>query len=138
MVSLVLSAQAQKADNTAQNADNNRSRQEVRKYPKVKTGKKKKIADQLIKQGSYYNAVEYLEDILKDKPDNLKTIHQLAELNRSLRDYKASEKYYKIELEKDAKKWPNDKFFLGQMQKMNGKYDEAKKTSSGIPQSRPR
>ena len=118
LVALVFAAQAQDADKT---------RQDVRKYPKIKTSKKKKLADQLVKEGSYYNAVEYYEDVIKDKPDNLKVIHQLAELNRSLRDYKAAEKYYKVEMDKDAKKWPNDKYFLALMLKMNGKYDEAKK-----------
>lgn len=119
MFSLVLSVQAQEADS--------KNRQEVRKYPKLKPRKKKKLAEQLVKDGSYYNAVEYYEDVLKDKPEDLKVIHKLAELNVALRDYKAAEKYYKVELDKDATKWPNDKFFLGQMLKMNGKYDEAKK-----------
>ncbi len=103
------------------------SRQNVKKYPKVSVRKKKKIADALTKQGSFYNAVEYYEDVIKEKPDNMKVVHQLAELNRSLRDYKAAEKYYKIELDKDPKKYPNDQYFLAQMLKMNGKYDEAKK-----------
>jgi outer membrane protein OmpA-like peptidoglycan-associated protein len=121
LVSLSLVAQAQ------QEADNSKTRQDVRKYPKLKPGKKKKLADQEVKNGNYYVAIEYYEDVLKDKPDNLKLVHQIAELNRALRDYKAAEKYYKIELDKDANKWPNDKFYLANMLKMNGKYDEAKK-----------
>jgi len=119
LFSLVLSVQAQEADS--------KNRQEVRKYPKLKPRKKKKLAEELVKQGSYYNAVEYYEDVLKDKPDDIKVIHRLAELNQALRDYKTAEKYYKVELDKDPKKWPNDQYFLGQMLKMNGKYDEAKK-----------
>ena len=119
LFSLVLSIQAQEAD---------KNRQEVRKYPKVKPRKKKKIAEELVKEGSYYNAAEYYEDLLKDKPNDIKIVHQLATLNMALRDYKAAEKYFKLELDKDATKWPNDKYYLGQMLKMNGKYDEAKKT----------
>jgi outer membrane protein OmpA-like peptidoglycan-associated protein len=120
LVSLFLSAQAQDEGSTRH--------QEVRKYPKIKTAKKKKIAEQLVKDGSYINAVAYYEDVLKDKGDNIKVIHILGELNRKLRDYKQAEKYYKLSVSKDPKKFPNDKYYLGQMLMMNGKYDEAKKT----------
>ncbi len=106
-------------------------KQKVLKYPNVKTGKKTKLAKDLVKEGSYFNAVGYLEDVVKAKPDKVKVIHLLAELNRSLRDYQAAEKYYVLEIQKVADKWPNSTFFLGQMQKMNGKYAEAKKTFQG-------
>ena len=102
------------------------TRQQVEKYPKVKWKKKKKLAKGLAKIGSYYNAVAYYEDVLKTKPNDVKTIHQLAELNRSLRDYKQAEKYYSLEMEKDKKGYETDLFFLGQMQKMNGKFEEAR------------
>lgn len=121
LITAVLFAQAQTKDEA-------KDRHSVLKYPKVKTNKKKKLGDQLLKDGSYYNAAEYYEDVLKDKPDNIKVIHNLAIINEGLRDYKSAEKYYKLELEKDPKKWPNDKYSLGRMQMMNGKYDEAKKT----------
>jgi outer membrane protein OmpA-like peptidoglycan-associated protein len=120
LITLVIAAQAQTKD-----AD--KDRHSVLKYPKVKTKKKKKLADQLVKEGSYYNAAEYYEDVLKDKPDNIKVMHELAIINQSLRDYKSAEKYYKLELDKDPGKWPNDRFHLAQMLQMNGKYDDAKK-----------
>jgi outer membrane protein OmpA-like peptidoglycan-associated protein/tetratricopeptide (TPR) repeat protein len=122
LITLVVASQAQ-----AQTQDSDKDRHAILKYPKVKPKKKKKIAEQLIKEGSYYNAAEYLEDVLKDKPDNMKVIHQLALINESLRDYKSAEKYYKLELDKDPKKWPNDKYNLARMLQMNGKYDDAKK-----------
>ena len=103
-------------------------RHKILKYPKVKPRKKKKIADQLMKEGSYYNAAEYYEDVLKEKPDNIKVMHDLALINETLRDYKAAEKYYKLEISKDPKKYPSDMYFLGQAQKANGKYDDAKKS----------
>ena len=109
------------------NAGSEDSRHKILKYPKVKDKKKKKLADQLEKEGSYYNAVEYYEDFLKDKPDNLFVMHRLAELNRYLRDYKSAEKYYRLEMDKEPKKYPNDRYWLAQVQKMNGKYDDAKK-----------
>lgn len=115
-------------DEFSSSPDDSRPRQQVMKYPKLKWRKKKKIAEQLVKEGSYYNAAEYYEDVLKAKPNDIKVIHALAELNRALRDYKAAETYYNMEIKKDEKKWPNDLFFLAQMQKMNGEYELAKKT----------
>lgn len=115
-------------NSSASTEETPRERQKVQKFPKLSTSKKKKIAAELVKAGSYYNAAEYYEDVLKAKPDDIKIIHVLAELNRSLRDYKAAEKYYAMELKKDGEKWPNDWFFYAQMQKMNGNYEGAKKT----------
>jgi len=86
---------------TAKAQEEEKPSQKVEKFPKVSVRKKKKIAETLVKQGSYYNASEYYEDVLKAKPDNIKVVHQLAEINRSLRDYKLAEKYYALEIEKD-------------------------------------
>jgi outer membrane protein OmpA-like peptidoglycan-associated protein/tetratricopeptide (TPR) repeat protein len=141
LISLVLAPQAQAQTSSGSKSSNGSSsssssagsgdskdRLAVLKYPKVKPRKKKKLGDELMKQGSYFNAAEYYEDYLKAKPDNIKVIHALAIINMGLRDYKSAEKYFKVEIDKDPKKWPNDMYFLGQMQKMNGKYDDAKKS----------
>jgi len=111
------------------------NRHSILKYPKVKWRKKLKLANGLAKEGSFYNAAEYYEDVLKEKPDNIKVMHQLGIINQSLRDYKSAEKYYKMVEDKDPKKWPNDLYFLGQMQKMNGKYDDARKSLQGYLKS---
>lgn len=100
----------------------------IQRYPKVKAKKKLKISRQLLKEGSYYNAASYLEDVYKDKPNKIDVPHLLAEVNRYLRDYEAAEKYYKAVIEKDPEAYVNDNFFLGQMQKMNGRYEDAKKS----------
>jgi outer membrane protein OmpA-like peptidoglycan-associated protein/tetratricopeptide (TPR) repeat protein len=102
----------------------------IEKYPKVKNGKKLKIARQKMADGSYINAVAYLEDIYKDKPDKLEVMHLLGECNRYLRDYQSAEKYYKASVTKDPIGFINDNYWLGVMQKMNGKYEDAKKTLS--------
>ena len=125
LITLVLASQAKAVPQDDQSAAD---RHKILKYPKVKPRKKKKIADQLMKEGSYYNAAEYYEDVIKEKPDNIKVMHDLALINDMLRDYKAAEKYYKLEISKDAKKWPNDVYYLGQVQKKLGKYDDAKKS----------
>lgn len=100
----------------------------VQKYPNYKWGKKLKIARKKVQEGSYYNAAQYLEDVYKEKPEKIEVPHLLGEVNRKLRDYQAAEKYYKAVVDKDPGKYPNDVFYLAQMQKMNGKYEEAKKT----------
>jgi tetratricopeptide (TPR) repeat protein len=80
-------------------------------------------------EGSYYNAAQYLEDVYKEKPEKLEVPHLLGEANRQLRDYSAAEKYYKVVVDKDAAKVSKRPIStLAEMQKMNGKYEEAKKT----------
>ncbi|MES2620284.1 MAG: OmpA family protein [Bacteroidota bacterium] len=103
----------------------------VQKYPKVGWRKKVKIATKKMGEGSYqsyYNAAQYLEDAYNAKPEKLRIVHLLAEVNRNLRDYEAAEKYYSELVKKDPEAYVNDQFFLGQMQKMNGRYEEARKT----------
>ncbi len=112
------------------NAQDGSKLKNVEKYPKFKWKKKLKIARKKFEEGSYYNAAQYLEDAYKDKSDKQEIAHLLGEANRFLRDYEAAEKYYKASVDKDAEKYPSDVFFLGQMQKMNGKYDDAKTSFS--------
>ncbi len=100
----------------------------VEKYPKYKWRKKLKIARKKINEGSYYNAAQYLEDAYKDKPEKIAIPHLLGEVNMSLRDYVSAEKYFQAVVTKDAEAYPSDQFYLAQSQKMNGKYEEAKKT----------
>lgn len=103
----------------------------VEKYPKVKWRKKLKIARAQIKQGSFYNAAQYLEDAYKAKPEKIDIAHLLGDVNRELRDYEAAEKYYKLVIAKDPEAFVNDQFQLGRMQKMNGRYADAKTTLEG-------
>lgn len=103
----------------------------VEKYPKVKWRKKLKIARAQLKQGSFYNAAQYLEDAYKAKPEKIDIAHLLGDVNRELRDYEAAEKYYKIVIAKDPEAFVNDQYQLGRMQKMNGRYADAKTTLEG-------
>ncbi len=100
----------------------------VEKYPKVKWRKKFKIAKKKIDEGSYYNAAQYLEDVYKEKPEKIEVAHLLGQVNRTLRDYEAAERYYRAVITKDPEAYVNDQFYLGQMQKMNGRYEDAKAT----------
>ena len=103
----------------------------VEKYPKIKWRKKLKIARVKINEGSYYNAAQYLEDAYKAKPEKIDIAHLLGDVNMYLRDYEAAEKYYKAVITKDPEAFIADQFHLGQMQKMNGHYEDAKKTLEG-------
>lgn len=98
------------------------------KNEELKTCKKKKMAKRLRKNGSYYNAVKYYEDVHEKKPEKSRIVWYLAELNYDLRDYEEAEKYYAklAELDENGKGYPTAKFYLGKSMKANGKYEEAK------------
>jgi TolA-binding protein len=99
----------------------------IEKYPKWKWRRKLKMARRKMKEGSYYIAVKYLEDAYKDKQDKVEIMHLLGEANRYLRDYDESAKYYHLEMVKDSGAYPSDRFYMGQMEKSQGKYDDAKR-----------
>jgi len=112
-------------------SNSNSDDKNIERYPKMKWRKKLKMGRRKMKAGSYYIAAKYLEDAYKDKPDKVEIMHLLGDANRFLRDYEASAKYYTAEMAKDSGAYPGDKFFLGQMDKCNGKYEEAKSEFQG-------
>ena len=99
----------------------------IEKYPKWKWRRKLKMARRKMNEGSYYIAVKYLEDAYKDKPEKVEISHLLGDANRYLRDYDDAAKYYHVEMAKDSGAYANDRFYLAQMEKSQGKYDDAKK-----------
>ncbi|HWB64996.1 MAG TPA: hypothetical protein VG603_15870, partial [Chitinophagales bacterium] len=123
-LTLMLNAQ----DKSKGKGNSDQTTKTIEKYPKVKWRKKLKIARQKMADGSYINAVEYLEDVYKDKSDKVEVMHLLGDANRYLRDYESAEKYYKAAVTKDPVAYPTDQYYLALMQKMNGKYEDAKKT----------
>lgn len=96
------------------------------KQKNLKPRKKLKIADKLADKGTYFNAIVYYEEVVNEKPECVYAMHQLAELNYALRDYKAAEKWYRQVLDTEPDKYPKDQFMYALMQKYNAKYDEAK------------
>ena len=110
-----------------QTASSSGDEKNIERYPKLKWRKKLKIARKKMKEGSYYIASKYLEDAYKDKPEKVEISHLLGDANRFLRDYEEAAKYYHVELAKDSGAYVNDRFFLGQMEKSNGKYEDAKR-----------
>ncbi|NNC96295.1 MAG: OmpA family protein [Chitinophagales bacterium] len=100
--------------------------QNTQRHEKISNRKKLKIAKQLVKDGSYHNAVLYYEDVHEDRPNNSHIIAALADLNYYLRDYKEAQKWYEELAGLDPKNYPVAQFHLGRMLKINGKYAEAK------------
>lgn len=86
--------------------------------------KKIKTADQLYKDGSFYNAVDLYGEAFAKKENNTKLTYRLAETNKILKDYKQAEKWYAKTSELNDTK-PEAKFYEALMQKNQGKYDEA-------------
>ncbi|MCB9227233.1 MAG: OmpA family protein [Chitinophagales bacterium] len=90
------------------------------------TSKKMKLAENLYEEGSYYNAVDYFEEVQQKKENNSNVTFKLAETNRQLNDYKQAEKWYGKTIELSEKSWPEAKFYEALMQKNQGEYDKAK------------
>ncbi len=102
------------------------TQQKTTKYKNLSTRKKLKIANKLYDEGSYLNAAEYYEEVVKVKKDNVKLLHFLAETFMGIRNYEKAEKYYADVIKLDAAKYPSDQFNYGRALKANGKYEEAK------------
>src|ERR1051325_7444148 len=81
-----------------------------------------------LKDGDYYTAVDFLEQYCRYKPENMKVALKLADAYRFSRDYPNAELWYKKVYESDPEKNMFALFYEGQMQKAEGKYDEATKT----------
>jgi len=81
------------------------------------------MGDDLFNRKSYYNAIEHYKSTVAANPDNLKALYQLGESHRLIRDYYASEKYYKQLIDKDTKtEYEDALFYYALMMKMNRNY----------------
>jgi outer membrane protein OmpA-like peptidoglycan-associated protein/tetratricopeptide (TPR) repeat protein len=88
---------------------------------------KVQAADELYKQGSYYNAIEYYKSAAAAEPNNGKIAFKLAEANMKIRDFVQAEKWYKSAINLGSA----DELALfnyGKVLKFNGKYDQAIET----------
>ncbi|MFN3403466.1 MAG: OmpA family protein [Cytophagaceae bacterium] len=98
---------------------------EIEKDISVK--KMKDRAVHAIKIGDVYTALFYYEEVVKIQPEDIDAWFQLAEAYRLSRNYTKAEETYARVYEKAPGKYPFSLFYMGQMQKMGGKYEEAKK-----------
>lgn len=89
------------------------------------TSKKIRLADDLYKQGSFYNAVDAYIEVQQKKENNSRLAFQIAETNKELKDYIQAEKWYSKTLEMNSNAWPEARFQNAMMMKAQGKYDKA-------------
>lgn len=89
--------------------------------------KNKKNAKKLLKKGSYYNAVSYLEAGALKKPKKKYFPINLAQADLSLRDYKSSNKWYKVLVDKDSVKHKKPEYIFNYALTLKylGQYEEA-------------
>ncbi len=107
-----------------------------RDVKKLTHQKKHKVAHKLVEKSSYYNAVEHMEALVKEHPDNKKYIHKLADAYFYARDYKNSEKWYEKLLAMEKKEITEAHFRYAESLKYNAKYEEAKSQFSRFASSK--
>lgn len=83
------------------------------------------LGDKLYSRGSYFNAIDYYEKVLKEKPDNIDLLWKVAETERNLRDYADALESYKKVLDIDGNKYPAARFYYALMLKMTGDCGQA-------------
>lgn len=95
--------------------------------PVVKLGYEKKLrwADNLYKSGSFFNAVDYYNQLAEEQPRNPYLHYQIAECYWGLRDYPLAAKHYGFAYDISKTLYPEAIYKQAQMLKMNGEYDKA-------------
>ena len=88
-----------------------------------------KKADSYFEKGDFYNAIHYYETALKMDSTILSLCFSYAESNRFVNNYPLAERfYYKVWTRDSKNEYPQSQYWLGMMQKSNGKYRDAEKS----------
>ncbi|WMJ74694.1 OmpA family protein [Cytophagaceae bacterium ABcell3] len=77
--------------------------------------------------GDIYTALFYYKEITQHNPSDLDAWYKMAELHKKARNYGKAEESFLHVYEKAPGQYPYTLFHIAQMQKMQGKYEEAKK-----------
>lgn len=95
--------------------------------PVAQLGYEKKLrwADGLFKQGSYYNAYDYYQQLLQEQPRNPYLVYQAAECAWFMRDYIPASKYYGFAYSLSSTLYPEAVYKEALMLKMQGSYEQA-------------
>ncbi len=112
---------------------------------KLTSDRKLRWADDLYRTGSYFNAVDYYQQLKSDDERNPFYTYRLAECYRFTRDYVPAAHYYLEAYALDKKDYPLSNYYAGLMLKQQGEYTAAmvcfnkflaenKKTASGTNQ----
>lgn len=100
----------------------NKANDPVSKLPYYK---KLRWADGLFKEGSYFNAIEYYQQLKQEDERNPYLTYQLAECYWMTRDYAPAANYYAEVYAMSSKLYPEAIFKSGIMLKQQGRYDDA-------------
>ncbi len=92
---------------------------------KLSYERKLRWADGLFKEGSYFNAIEYYQQLKQEDERNMYLTYQLAECHYFTRDYAPAAAYYREVYAMSPKIYPEAIFRAAQMTKMQGNYTEA-------------
>jgi outer membrane protein OmpA-like peptidoglycan-associated protein len=130
--------------------DANAQTNNIRKYRnkdndpvgKLSDNRKLRYADDLYGEGSYFNAIDYYQQLKSDDERNPYLSYQLADCYRFTRDYVPAAHYYQEVYGLAPKVYPLANYYAGLMLKQQGEYQAAintfnqflednKKTSAG-------
>lgn len=100
----------------------NKANDPVAKLPYYK---KLRWADDLFKAGSYFNAIEYYQQLKQEQERNPYLTYQLAESYWMTRDYVPAAHYYGEAFALAPKLYPEATFKQAMMLKMQGEYEQA-------------
>ncbi len=96
---------------------------------KGSSGKNLQIANELIDQSSYYNAIIYIEKALSQDPANISIAYLLADTYRNARDYRNAADYYGLIIDAEDPavylNYPLIRLYHGDMLKQDKKYKKA-------------
>lgn len=118
LVSLSDTAQAQRLKDKYRNKAND----PISELPYYK---KLRYADGLFRQGSYFNAIEYYQQLKQEQPRNPYLTYQLAECYYFTRDYVPAASNYGETYALASKIYPEAVYKEALMLKMQGRYDSA-------------
>ena len=94
-------------------------------YSKLSYGKKLRYADDLYITGSYFNAIDYYQQIKAIDERNPYITYQLADCYRFTRDYVPAAHYYSEAASYDINDFPLSTYYAGLMLKQQGEYQQA-------------
>ncbi|HEY8402751.1 MAG TPA: tetratricopeptide repeat protein, partial [Cytophagaceae bacterium] len=83
------------------------------------------VANKYFENMEYYMAAQEYEKVLKNNPSHKVALFRLAESYRLYFEYEKAELNYKRLLVIGEKEYPLARFWVGILQKTNGKYEEA-------------
>ncbi|OJW81676.1 MAG: hypothetical protein BGO69_14280 [Bacteroidetes bacterium 46-16] len=87
--------------------------------------KKLRWADNLFREGSYFNAIDYYQQLKQEQERNPYLTFQLAEAYMLTRDYVPAAHYYAETYALASKLYPEALFMQAKMEKQSGEYEKA-------------